>query len=110
MPRANRTSLFWGAVLILLGVVFLLNNFHLMPANLVQWWPALVIGGGVWLLARGLVARRGAGLIAGTVLAILGGFWLLDSLGRMDERLFVPVLLIALGAGLLMRNLLYVAS
>jgi hypothetical protein len=45
-------------------------------------------------------------LIAGTVLASLGGFWLLDNLGRMDERLFIPILLIALGIGLLFRSLL----
>jgi Domain of unknown function (DUF5668) len=106
MSRANRGVLFWGTLLVLLGLVFLLNNFHLAPANLLQWWPVLVLGAGVLMLGRGLVERHGGALIAGTVLATLGGFWLVDNLGRMDERLFVPILLIALGVGLLFRSLL----
>ena len=106
MSRANRSGLFWGTLLVLLGLVFLLNNFHVVPANLLQWWPVLVLGAGLLLFGRGLVERRGGGLIAGTVLASLGGFWLLDNLGRMDERLFIPILLIALGMGLLFRTLL----
>jgi len=106
MSRANRSALFWGALLILLGLVFLLNNFNLVPAGLVQWWPVLILGAGILLLGRGLAERQGGGLVAGTVLAALGGFWLLDNLGRMDERLFVPVILIALGVGLLLRSLL----
>ena len=40
MSRANRGALFWGAVLVLLGLVFLLNNFHIVPASLAQWWPS----------------------------------------------------------------------
>ena len=106
MSRANRSALFWGTLMVLLGLVFLLNNFHLAPANLLQWWPVLVLGAGLLLFGRGLVGRQGGGLVAGTVLAALGGFWLLDSLGRMDERLFAPILLIALGMGLLFRSVL----
>ena len=106
MSRANRGALFWGTLLVLLGLVLLLNNFHLVPANLLPWWPALVLGAGLILFGRGLVERQGGALIAGTVLASLGGFWLLDGLGRVDDRLFAPILLIALGAGLLFRSLL----
>jgi Domain of unknown function (DUF5668) len=107
MTRANRSALFWGTVLVLLGLLFLLNNFNLVPTNILPWWPVLVLGAGVLLLGRGMVERGGAGLIAGTILVALGGFWLLDNLGRMDERLFVPVLLIALGLGLLLRSLVF---
>jgi len=106
MPRANRNALFWGTLLVLAGLVFLLNNFHLVPANLWQWWPVPVLGAGLFLFARGLVERQGGALIAGTVAAALGGFWLLDNLGRMDERLFIPILLISLGVGMLFRSLL----
>lgn len=106
MSRANRGTLFWGSFLTILGLVLLLNNYHLVPETLIQWWPVLVLGVGLWLLGRGLAERRGASLVAGTVVGALGGFWLLDNLGRMDERLFVPVLLISLGVGLLLRSLL----
>jgi len=106
MSRASRGTLFWGALLTLLGLIFLLNNFNVVPANLWQWWPGFVLGAGALVLARGFVQRRGSGLVAGTVLVALGGFWLLDNLGRMDERLFMPILLMALGMGLVLRSLL----
>ena len=106
MSRANRSALLWGVVLVLLGLAFLLNNFHVVPAGLWQWWPLPVLGAGLVVLGQGVAARQGSGLVAGTVLSALGVFWLLDNLGRVDERLFVPVLLIALGLGLLLRSLL----
>ena len=106
MSRANRGALLWGVVLVLLGLVFLLNNFHLVPLGLWQWWPLPVLGAGLLVLGRGVAERQGAGLVAGTVLSSLAVFWLLDNLGRVDERLFAPVLLIALGVGLLLRSLL----
>jgi len=106
MSRANRSALLWGVVLVLVGLAFLLNNFHVVPSSLWQWWPLPVLGAGLVILGRGAAARQGSGLVAGTVLSALGGFWLLDSLGRVDERLFVPVLLMALGLGLLLRSLL----
>lgn len=106
MSRANRGTLFWGALLTVLGLIFLLNNFQVVPANLWQWWPGLVLGTGGLVLVRGLAQRRGSGLVAGTVLVALGGFWLLDNLGRMDERLFMPILLMSLGIGLLFRSFL----
>lgn len=106
MSRASRSGLFWGALLIMLGLVFLLNNFNMVPFSLLQWWPVLILGAGILLFGRSLAERQGGGLVAGTVLAALGGFWLLDNLGRLDERLFVPILLIALGLGLLFRSLL----
>ena len=110
MSRANRGALVWGVLLVLLGLVFLLNSFHLVPASLWQWWPLPVVGAGLLLAGRGAARRQGAGLVAGTVLTCLGVFWLLDNLGRVDERLFVPVLLIALGLGLLLRTLLSARS
>jgi hypothetical protein len=106
MSRANRGALLGGVVLVLLGLIFLLNNFHLVPLGVWQWWPLLVLGAGLLVLGRGVAERQGAGLAAGTVLASVGVFWLLDNLGRIDERLFVPILLIALGVGLLLRSLL----
>ena len=105
MSRANRGTLILGGLLIVLGLIFLLNNFNLVPANYLQWWPVVILAAGLWLFGRGALRRDGTSLVAGTVVATLGGFWLLDSLGRVDERLFVPILVIALGAGLLLRSL-----
>src|ERR1700687_178257 len=68
MSRANRGGLFWGALLTLLGLIFLLNNFNLMPARLLEWWPILVLLAGLWVFSQGLAQRRGGELIGGTVL------------------------------------------
>ena len=106
MLRSRRWSAIWGIVLIVLGAAFLLQNFNLVPAGYLQWWPVLVIAAGVWLLARGYSERRGGALIGGALVSSMGVFWLLDNLGRVDGRAFAPVLLIALGAGLLLRTLL----
>ena len=93
-------------MLVLLGLVFLLNNFHIVPASLLQWWPVPVLGVGLLLFGRGLAGRRGGALVSGMLLLALGAFWLLDNLGRVDERLFLPVLIIGLGVGLLLRSVL----
>jgi hypothetical protein len=106
MLRSRRWSAIWGVVLIVLGAAFLLQNFNLVPAGYLQWWPVLVIAAGLWLLARGYTERRGGALIGGALVSTMGVFWLLDNLGRVDGRAFAPVLLIALGAGLLLRTLL----
>jgi hypothetical protein len=74
-------------LLIGLGVLFLLRNFGLvplLPADLLPWWPTLLLGIGLSLLARGLgsVARADS-LIPGTILTIYGAFFLLVPLGLL---------------------------
>ncbi|MCC6190000.1 MAG: hypothetical protein IT318_13275 [Anaerolineales bacterium] len=105
MPAANRNALFWGTVLILLGLAFLLNNFNVIPGQFIAWWPLLVMGTGLWLVAQTLPRRRGGGLVGGILLLALGGYWLARNFGWAGDGLFLPVVLIALGTGLLLRTL-----
>jgi hypothetical protein len=54
----HNNSLFWGAILVLLGGIILLSNLGILPANI--WgvfWPALMILFGVWIV-WGAVFRR----------------------------------------------------
>ena len=49
----RRRNLFWGGVLILLGVLFMLDNFNLLAVNI--WglfWPLLIIWVGLQMLFR----------------------------------------------------------
>ena len=103
MPRP-RDPLFWGLLLIALGGLFLLNNLRLLSGPVFAWWPVLELLPGLWLLSRGLRRRQGGGLVGGTLLLGLGVFWLLVSLGVVGSNLFLPVLLLALGLGLLLRS------
>jgi hypothetical protein len=96
---------FWGTVLIVLGLGFLIRNIVPASTALLDLWPVLVIGAGLWLLGGAAGRGVGGGLVAGVLVLALGGFWLLENFGKVDDRLFLPVLLIALGVGLLLRNL-----
>ena len=104
LPMTSRSGLFWGALLIVLGLGFLLHNFNLVPEGVFSLWPLLVAGAGVWMLGQAVTRREGRGLTGGVVVLALGVFWLLENYGRVDNRMFLPVLLIALGAGLLLRS------
>lgn len=64
MNRENRSALFWGALLILLGIGWLLKNFGYLDQGIFRLWPLLLVGGGVWMLARSFTARQGGGLVA----------------------------------------------
>lgn len=99
-----RDPLFWGLLLIALGGLALLNNLHLVAGGVLAWWPVLVLLPGLWLLSRGLMRRQGGGVVGGTLLLGLGAFWLLVSLGVVGNNLFLPVLFLALGLGLLLRS------
>ncbi|MEP7359513.1 MAG: PspC domain-containing protein, partial [Anaerolineales bacterium] len=57
---------------------------------------------------RSVPERRGGALIGGTLVSTMGVFWLLQNLLPINEAVFAPVILIALGVGLLLRTLLRV--
>jgi hypothetical protein len=75
-------------LLIGLGVLFLFWNFGLvplLPADLLPWWPVLLLGIGTYLLVRGLgSAGRADSLVPGTILTIYGAFFLLVPLGLLQ--------------------------
>lgn len=49
----NRSNLFWGTAIVVLGAVLLAGNLNLIQGNLwVFFWPALVILAGVWFLLK----------------------------------------------------------
>jgi hypothetical protein len=58
-PKMKRSSLFWGAVLLLVGILLLLDNLNFLPIRV--WdllWPALLVLVGVWILIGTLTSRR----------------------------------------------------
>ncbi len=60
----RRGPIVWPLVLIVLGVLFLLNNFNLVRFDvgqfIAQWWPLLLILVGLELLIGGMFYRRPA--------------------------------------------------
>jgi len=54
----RRNNLFWGAVILLVGVLLLLNSLNLLPGSFwTFFWPLLVILLGVWFLLSPAIDR-----------------------------------------------------
>lgn len=54
----RRGELFWGALLVVLGVLFFLQAAHLITGDVWSWfWPLLIIAVGAWILLGGLYSR-----------------------------------------------------
>jgi xanthine/uracil permease len=98
----RRTSrLIGGSLLLLLGVLFALQNLGMVRAgHLGDYWPLLL----VWVgLTRMLASRHGNHFASGVVIFLLGVFFQLDRLDVvfMPTRQFWPLLLVAVGLGLI---------
>jgi hypothetical protein len=105
--EGRRTSrLIAGALLLLLGVLFGLQNLGLVRAgHLGDYWPLLL----VWVgLSRMLGPRRASHFASGLVVFLLGVFFQLDRLDVIwvPMRHFWPLLLIAIGLGLIADSLI----
>ncbi|MFT4739189.1 MAG: hypothetical protein ACI92W_003315, partial [Paraglaciecola sp.] len=100
MKQENRRA-FVGLFLILVGIVFLLNNFDLIP-RLPWWvyqytWQIVFMGAGVFLFISG--NRSGGFIFLG-----IGTFFLLKEHFYLDMRDFWPVILIIVGLSFVFRH------
>jgi hypothetical protein len=103
--RYYRGALFWPAILITVGVLFLLRNFHLLTGDvgstLLQLWPVLLIIIGLDSLIQG------HGLAGPVFLIGLGVVFLLNNFGHLPWNAWElilrlwPVLIIAIGLDIL---------
>lgn len=92
-----------GIVLITLGGAQLLVALGLIEAEFSELWPVGVIALGLWLLASA-VRRPERGGLAVAILAIaVAGYQLGRSFLNWPDDLYLPVILIALGLGVLVR-------
>jgi hypothetical protein len=99
-------QLAFGLFIMLVGTALALDQFRIVDAGRVMaFWPAAIIVCGVTVWMRGSDAH---GRFWGFALVFIGTSLLLNSLGFVDVRrrdLFVPLLLTALGASLVLRTL-----
>ena len=50
----RRSEVFWGSVLVVLGVLFLLRAIGVLTGDIFGWfWPLFIIAVGVWILLQG---------------------------------------------------------
>jgi predicted membrane protein len=93
-----------GTTVLLVGVLFLLQNFGLVQTHRVwQYWPVILIA---WGIAAAANSRRPGGRLWGSVIAIAGAILLLGNLNIISEnvwRVLWPLFLIGLGLRMLYR-------
>ena len=96
--------IFFGLLLVALGIMFLLDTTDLLGQEtdvVGTYWPGLLIGWGVWgILRSGFRLRLGS-----LIILALGVFFLLSnlSLWAWDVGQLWPVLLILLGLAFISR-------
>jgi predicted membrane protein len=103
-PRFRLTGqLVFGVALAILGVLFTLDNLHVLRAgDYVPFWPVV-------LLAIGLVhvvqARTAAGVMGGVIWLVIGAALLGDRLGFIDVNIwnYWPLLLVLVGGRIVLQ-------
>ena len=45
----NNATKFWGILLFVVGIVFLLSNYAVIPETLSKFWPVVLLGFGLKL-------------------------------------------------------------
>ena len=100
MPLQKNLSgrIFWGLVLILLGVLFLLDQMGRVDFGdlISQWWPLVLVAAGLWQL----ISSNFQELAGGLFLIGLGAIFQLSKLeilGRNVWHYVWPALIIGLG-------------
>lgn len=99
------TRLFFGALMVALGVIWTLQNLGLADADqYLRWWPVLLIGYGL-LRLTGLDGTRR--VVSGSLFVLAGGWMLARSLGYVHVSIFGlwPVFMIVIGGSLVWRSM-----
>jgi hypothetical protein len=96
-------ALFWGVLLIGVGTIFLLDRFDIADLHFVirTWWPLFIVAMGISKLVEPRGRWSGLWLIA-------VGAWLQITTLHLFGLTFAsswPLLLIAIGAGMVVRTL-----
>lgn len=69
--KQNKTSVVWGAFLILVGVVLLIGNF--CDLHMEELWPIFLIAGGIAFFVGYILNRNHYGLLMpGSILTVIG--------------------------------------
>ncbi len=103
-PVIPSSRLVLGTIIIILGVLFTLDNLGIIEVgNYVKFWPLAVIAFGMAIM---LESSKAAGRFAGGVVILAGVLILLNNIGIIRFRIwdFWPIILILLGISIIWRG------
>lgn len=101
--RKSDKRFFFGVVLIVLGVILILERLNLIPdtvADLLISWQMLLVG-------IGFLSLIGGNRTAGTILIVIGGFFMIPEIITVPHeirRIYWPLILVAIGIAVLLRQ------
>jgi predicted membrane protein len=101
--RGSDKRLYFGVILIVLGVILILERLNLIPESLADMlisWQMLLVGFGVLSLI-------GGNRTAGTILIIIGVTFMIPELITVPHelrRIYWPLILVAIGVSILLRR------
>lgn len=101
--RSSDKRLYFGIILIALGVILILERLNLIPesmADLLISWQMLLVG-------IGILSLIGGNRTAGTILIIIGGTFMIPELINVPHelrRIYWPLILVAIGVAILLRR------
>ena len=101
--RGSEKRLYFGIILIVLGVILILERLNLIPesmADLLISWQMLLVGIGV-------LSIIGGNRTAGTILIVIGGTFLIPEIITVPHeirRIYWPLILVAIGISILFRQ------
>lgn len=101
--RKSDKRFYFGIILIVLGVILILERLNLIPESLADMlisWQMLLVGIGVLSLI-------GGNRTAGTILIVIGGFFMVPELITVPQeirKIYWPLILVAIGISILFRQ------
>jgi predicted membrane protein len=101
--RGSEKRLYFGIILIVLGVILILERLNLIPesmADLLISWQMLLVG-------IGILSLIGGNRTAGTILIIIGGTFMIPELITVPHeirQIYFPLILVAIGVSILFRQ------
>ncbi|HAH25002.1 MAG TPA: hypothetical protein DCL77_14820 [Prolixibacteraceae bacterium] len=104
MAQANSNKRFYfGVILIAIGCIMILEKLNLIPesvSDVLLSWKMLIVGIGVLSLISG-------NRVGGIIMIAIGGFFMIPELFDVPDdlrRIYKPLILVAIGVALLLRQ------
>ncbi len=102
--RDRGGRIFWGIILVIVGILFLLEQMHQADASYIlgHYWPVILIVIGLWII----VTSEFRNSLGGIILVAMGGIFLLINLGIFREDVWSyawPLAIVVVGVWILIR-------